>query len=56
MKKFDSFFTAIAIVMAVVLGYCITQWLGWVGIACIIGAGIIFGIVVISMVESIRKK
>ena len=49
MKKFDSFFTAIAIVMAVVLGYCITQWLGWVSIAVCVGAGIIFGIILISI-------
>jgi len=55
MKKFDNIFLAIAITIAICMCIVVINWLGWVGITCIIGAGIILGIVVISMVESQRK-
>lgn len=55
MKKFDSFFTVVAIIIAIAMCAIVINWLGWVGITMCVGAGIIFGIAVIGMVESQRK-
>ena len=49
MKKFDNIFLAIAIVIAICMFVVIINWLGWVGVTMVVGAGIIFGIILISI-------
>lgn len=49
MKKFDNIFLAVAIIIAISMCAVVINWLGWVGITITIGAGVIFGIGLISI-------